>query len=130
VALTAFFVFGASVSLLTCLAVLFPGSPLEPLWRLKPEARSDFQTMGSWASVLLIPVSAACAMAARGLWTRRRWGLRLAIGVLATNLVGDVANMLLRGDPRTLIGLPIGGAMITYLLSTRVRGHFPAAGAG
>jgi hypothetical protein len=65
-------------------------------------------------------VSAACAFAAAGLWGVRRWGRRLAIAILATNLVGDLGNALIRGDPRTLIGLPIGGAMIAYLLSHRL----------
>ena len=36
---------------------------------------------------------------------------------------GYAANALIRGDPRTLIGLPIGLALITYLRSRRVRNH-------
>jgi hypothetical protein len=44
------------------------------------------------------------------------WGRRLAIGVLTVNLVGDSLNALLRHDLRTLIGLPVGGLMILYLL--------------
>ena len=46
-------------------------------------------------------------------------GRRLAIGVLTVNLVGDSLNALLRHDPRTLIGLPIGGLMILYLAKTK-----------
>ena len=57
-------------------------------------------------------------------WTRRRWGHRLALTVLGINLMGDALNAALRGDARTLIGLPIGGAMIAYLLSHRVRQWF------
>ena len=45
--------------------------------------------------------------------------LLLAIGVLTVNLIGDSVNALLRHDPRTLIGLPIGGLMIWYLLKKR-----------
>jgi len=48
--------------------------------------------------------------------TRARWGVSLALGILAVNLVGDLLNAFLRHDLRTLIGLPIGGAMIAYLL--------------
>jgi hypothetical protein len=35
------------------------------------------------------------------------------------NLVGDTFNAVFRGDLRTLIGLPIGGLMIWYLISER-----------
>ena len=57
------------------------------------------------------------------MWTRRNWigqkaewGRRLAIGILTVNLVGDTLNAILRRDPITLIGLPIGGLMIWYLI--------------
>ena len=46
---------------------------------------------------------------------QKEWGRRLAIGTLAANLIGDCVSALVRHDPRTLIGLPIGGAMIAYL---------------
>jgi hypothetical protein len=39
-------------------------------------------------------------------------------------LLGDALNALVRADWRTLIGLPIGGAMLAYLLSKRVRNRF------
>jgi hypothetical protein len=35
---------------------------------------------------------------------------------LGINLVGDTTNTVVSHDWRTLIGLPIGGAMIFYLL--------------
>jgi hypothetical protein len=46
------------------------------------------------------------------------------LALLAVNLLGDATNAFVRGDLRTLIGLPIGGALIVYLLSSRVRGQF------
>ena len=67
----------------------------------------------------MIVVGTACGLAAIGLARNAEWGRRLAIGVLAINLVGDSLNALLRHDPRTLIGLPIGGLMILYLMTKR-----------
>ena len=64
-------------------------------------------------------VGAACGLAAVGLAKNAEWGRRLAIGVLTVNLIGDSLNAVLRHDPRTLIGLPIGGLMIWYLISRR-----------
>jgi uncharacterized membrane protein (DUF2068 family) len=72
----------------------------------------------------MLVVATACALSAVGLWIRARWGQRLALVLLAVNLVGDTTNAFLRGDLRTLIGLPIAGALIAYLLSARVRSHF------
>jgi apolipoprotein N-acyltransferase len=125
-ALSVFFGAGFLVSSLSALALAFPGSWLEPMWRLNPEARTDFARIGGWAVVLMIAVATACAGAAVGLWRRRRWGHRLATGVLAVNLLGDLLNAFVRGDHRTLIGLPIGGAMLGYLVSRRVRNRFRA----
>ena len=59
-----------------------------------------------------------------GRWKGARWGHRLAIGILVVNLFGDATSAIMRSDPRTLIGLPIGGAMIAYLLTRRVRNYF------
>jgi hypothetical protein len=94
------------------------------MWRLKPDAQTDFASLGTWAILLMVVVAAACAGAAVGLWTRQRWGHRLALGVLSVNLLGDTLNPLVRGNWRTLIGLPIGGAMLAYLLSSRIREWF------
>ncbi len=101
------------------LALAFPGGFLEPIWRLKPDARTEFQKIGNASVSLMAVVGAACGVAAVGLARNAEWGRRLAIGVLAVNLVGDSINALLRHDPRTLIGLPIGGLMILYLLKRR-----------
>ena len=50
----------------------------------------------------------------------------LALILVVVNLIGDATNAAIRGDLRTLIGLPIGGALIVYLLSAGVRRQFIA----
>lgn len=117
-----FFAAGSVICLVTVLALAFPGGFLEPIWRLKPEARMEFQKIGSASVALMAIVGAACGLAAVGLARNAEWGRRVATGVLIVNLVGDSVNALLRHDPRTLIGLPIGGLMILYLLK---RGRAP-----
>lgn len=126
IALSVFFGLGALLAGVTALALAFPGSLLEAIWRLRPEARSDLARMGGWAIPLMAVVSAACGGAAAGLYFERPWGRRLAIGVLGMNLLGDTLNAVARGDARTLIGLPVGGAMIGYLFSRRIRDRFEA----
>jgi len=119
--LSVFFGFGAAMCLLTIVMLLFPGSALDSLWKLNPDAHVAFQSLGKLSILLMLIVGAACALASIGLAKRARWGIPLALGILIVNLIGDSLNALLRHDWRTLIGLPIGGAMIAYLLSVRRR---------
>ena len=118
-ALSFFFVFGAVMSGLAAVMLVFPGSALELLWRLNPRAREGFAAMGLWAVLLMAGVCVACATAALGLRRCRRWGYWAALAILSINLAGDTTNALIAHDWRTLIGLPIGGAMIAYLLTKR-----------
>jgi len=114
--LVIFFTAGALIAWTTMLALAFPGGILKPIWHLKPEARGQFAELGQWSIALMAVVGAGCGMAAFGLAKNAEWGRRLAIGVLTVNLVGDSLNALL---PRTLIGLPIGGLMIWYLVRAK-----------
>lgn len=118
---SALFAFGVVMSGLSCIALMTPGGMLDGIWRLNPEAQRNLLEMGSWGPALMLAVCAACALSAAGLLARSRPGYGLAIGLLAVNLIADAANALIRGDLRTLIGLPVGGALIAYLLSRRVR---------
>lgn len=87
--------------------------------------------MGRWALALMVAVAVACGLAAVGVWTRARWGHRLAVALLAVNLLGDIANVIIRGDLRILVGIPIASGLLAYLLSSGVRGEFdPPQAAG
>ncbi len=114
-----FFVFGTAMSAITLFLLVFPDSRLEPLWRLNRDAREGFAAMDGWAIVLMVVVAAACATAAVGLWRCKEWGFRTALAVLSINVVADVTNAVFGRDWRTLIGLPVGAAMILYLVSRR-----------
>ena len=102
------------------LALVFPGSDLESIWRLKPEVQTQFQTIGRGVSAALMAIVATgCGFAAVGLARNTEWGRRLAIGILTINLIGDSLNALFMRDAKTLIGLPIGGLMILFLVRTK-----------
>ena len=116
------------MSLLAALALLLPRSALEAIWRLNPQAHAGLASLGAWAIALMLLVSLACGLAAVGLWSGASWGRAVALTVLAVNLLGDAGNALVRGDLRTLIGVPIGAALIAYLLlNRRVRDYFRSA---
>ena len=117
--LTIFFAFGTVMAFLAAMMLLFPGSILEPLWRLNPRAHDTFAVLGFWAVLLMVAVALGCAITASGLWRCSRWGYFTALVILTANLLGDTMNVLIGHDWRALIGLPIGGAMIVYLINRR-----------
>ena len=123
-ALGIFFAAGFLIALTSAISLLFPESFLEPMWRLNPRARTAFSSMGIWAPVLLITVSAACGAAAFGLWRGRRWGYRVATGLLVVNLIGDIANVVLGTEPRAIVGIPIVALLLIYLFRPGVRRYF------
>ena len=110
-----FFAFGTIMCGLTLFLLCVPGTPLDSLWRINPGAQIAFESLGNGAVLLMAIVGTSCALAAIGLWRGTIWGKRLALAILTVNLAGDMFNAFFRHDYRTLIGLPIGGAMIIYL---------------
>ena len=72
--LVVFFAAGALICLVTMLALAFPGEFLEPIWRLKPDARLEFQKIGSASVALMAVVGTACRLAAAGLARNAEWG--------------------------------------------------------
>ncbi len=74
----------------------------------------------------MVVVATACALSARVLWIRAPWGRRLALVLLTVDLIGNLTNAVIRSDWRTLHGLPIGSALIAYLLTPTVRNQFAA----
>lgn len=117
-ALSCFFAFGTTMAGIAAISLLAPGSILEPIWRLNPDARAGFVTIGGAAPGLMLLVAAACAVAAVGLWWVRPWGYWTALAVLTINAIGDLLNAVFR-DPRTGIGVPIAALIIVYLVRTR-----------
>ena len=123
-ALSIFFLAGAIISLTASVSLLFPGSFIEPIWRVNPRAHKHLSEFGSWAAALLLGVSICCGVAAIGLWRRKPWGHKVAVGLIAINLVADVANAVTGTEPRAIVGIPIAAAILIYLLSRRVRNSF------
>ena len=106
---------------LTIVLLVFPGTKLDALWNLNPDARVAFQSLGSWSILLMLAIGTGCALAAIGLWYGKLWGVRLAIAILFINIIGDLVNVVMRHDYRSLVGLPVAGAMIFYLARSTIR---------
>ena len=72
IALALFFAFGAAMSLLAALALLFPGSTLQNVWRLNPQAQVGLAALGSGAILLMLVVSVATGRAISRLGPKER----------------------------------------------------------
>ena len=124
-ALSIFFLTGAVISLTASVSLLLPGSFLkEAMWQINPRAHENLTSLGPWAVILMLTVSMVCAAAALGLWWTSRWGYWLAVGLIATNLIADVLNVLFGNEPRAIVGVPVAAAILAYLMRRKVRNFF------
>ena len=118
------FAIGTIASLLSAASLIFPGSFLEPIWRINPQAHEGFRRIGYWAIVLMSTVCAACLFASIGLWRRQKWGYWLAVAMLSLNLAGDVANVIVGSELRAIVGIPIALFVLAYLIRPQIRKLF------
>jgi hypothetical protein len=117
----AFFAFGATMCILAVMLLVFSGTKLDSLWNLNPDAHVAFQSLGIWSILLMLAVGTGCALTAIGLCRGTLWGIRLALAILLVNVIGDLVNVVMRHDFRSLVGVPIAGAMIFYLARSATR---------
>ena len=78
--------------LLTVVLLVFPGTKLDWLWNLNPEARVAFRSLGSGSILLMAAVGTGCALTAIGLWHGKLWGTRLALAILFVNIIGECTH--------------------------------------
>ena len=109
-AIGVFLFFGAVVASLAATTLLWRGTVLDRVWNLNPSAYKQLVPLGGTFGILFVLLGAALTTAGIG-WVRRRlWGWRLAVIIIATQVLGDVVNCV-RGDwLRGGIGVIIAGA--------------------
>jgi hypothetical protein len=109
---------------LAAITLLSPGTPLDELWVLNPIAYKRLAPLSRTVGVLFLLLGAALATAGVGWFRRRLWGWRLAVVIIAIQVVGDVVNCV-RGDfLRGGTGVVIAGALLLFLLQPRIRATF------
>ncbi len=123
-AIGAFLFFGATMATLAATTLLWPGTFLDFAWRLNPDAYAQLAPIGAPVGVLFLLLGLALVAAGVGWFRRRLWGWRLAAGIIAIQVLGDVVNCI-RGDwLRGGTGVLIAGALLFFLLRPSVRNAF------
>jgi hypothetical protein len=123
-AMGVFLFFGATMAALAGITLALPGTPLDQIWRLNPEAYLQMAPMGRGVGVMFLLLSAIMAVAATGWFQRKLWGYWLAVIIIFTQVAGDLVNFI-RGDYlRGGVGFAIAGVLLAYLLQSRVRSAF------
>ena len=123
-AIGVFLFFGAVMAGLAGTTLLWRGTVLDKAWTLNPTAYRQLSPLGSKIGILFLLLSAALLISGIGWFRHRLWGWRLAVAIIATQVLGDIIN-LVRGDwLRGGIGVVIAGALLLCLLTPRLRAEF------
>jgi hypothetical protein len=92
-----FLFFGAIMASLAGTTLLWRGTALDRLWNLNPRAYNQLAPLGGMVGILFLLLAAALTGAGVGWFLHRLWGWRLAVVIIATQVLGDVVNCV-RGD--------------------------------
>ena len=123
-AMGVFLFFGAVMALLAGKTLIWRGTLLDHMWLLNTPAYRQLAPLGKMAGVPFLVLSAALAVAGVGWFGRRVWGWRLAVFLIATQVLGNVINIFMGHFVRGAAGVTIASALLLYLLRPGVREAF------
>ena len=123
-AIGVFLFFGTTMASLAAITLLWRGTALDDVWALNPTAYKELMPLGRSVGILFLLLGATLTVAGIGWFRHRLWGWRLAIAIIATQVLGDVVNCV-RGDfVRGGIGIIIAGGLLLFLLRSKIRAAF------
>jgi hypothetical protein len=123
-AIGAFLFFGAIMALLAGATLIWRGTFLDRMWSLNTSAYKQLSAFGRTVGIPFFVLSIALAVAGVAWFKRRLWGWWLAVGIITTQLLGDVVSVS-RGDlTRGGTGFVIAGALLFYLFRPNVKAAF------
>ena len=125
-AIGVFLFFGATMAGLAGATLIWQGTFLDHMWTLNAPAYKQLSPLGKTVGIPFLVLSATLATAGVGWFGRRLWGWRLAVVVIATQVLGDFMSILMGHFVRGAVGVTIASALLLYLLRTEVRGAFVA----
>jgi hypothetical protein len=119
-----FLLFGALMASLAGTTLVWRGSALDRMWTLNPRAHKELSPLGKAVGIPFLVLGVTLAVAGMGWFKRRLWGWRLAVALIATQVLGDLVTAFMGDVVRGGVGFVIAGALLVYLLRPKVRAAF------
>jgi hypothetical protein len=116
--------FGATMALLAGTTLVWRGTILDGAWVVNAVAYARLARLGKTIGIPFLLLGAILVIAGIGWLRRRLWGWRLAVAVIATQVLGDLMNTFMGDVVRGGVGFVIAGALLFYLLRPEVRSAF------
>ncbi len=123
-AIGVFLFFGAIMASLAGTTLIWRVTLLDHMWVLNAPAFRQLAPFGKTVGVPFLVLSAALAAAGAGWFGRRLWGWRLAVTIIATQVLGDLMSIFMGHFVKGTVGVTIAAALLLYLLRPEVRGAF------
>jgi hypothetical protein len=124
-----FLLFGAVMASLAGATLLWRGTAFDRIWTLNPRAYKELAPLGKVVGIPFLMLGVLLAVACMGWFKRRVWGWRLAVAIIAIQVLGDLVNAFRSDAVRGGVGFVIAGALLVYLLRPEVRAAFVSANA-
>lgn len=106
------------------ITLVWRGTALDHIWTLNPMGYKQLAPFGSKAGILFL-VLAVTLTAAGILWLKRLpWAWPISIAIIATQVIGNIVNILQGRTLEGAVGITASGALLWYLLWGRVRAVF------
>ena len=121
-----FFAFATLLVALAGVSLLFPGGPLDAMWRIKPREHAQLLTHAPLVGTGFLLLGMVMGAASIGCFARRHWGWILAVTIFVANGVADLARIPLGAPGEGLLGAAITGLLVWWLTRPRVHSLFRA----
>jgi hypothetical protein len=119
-----FLFFGAIMASLAATTLLWRGTALDRIWALNPTAYKQLAPLGGVVGIFFMVLGVALTTAGIGWFRRRLWGWKLAVVIIAIQVLGDVVNCVRGNLLRGGTGVVIAGALLLFLLRSKVKATF------
>jgi hypothetical protein len=129
IAVGIFLFFAAIMASLAGTTLVWRGTTLDRLWILNPRAYKELAPHGKAAGIPFVFLGVTLVVAGMGWFKRRLWGWRLAVSIIAVQVLGDLVNAFMGDLVRGGVGFVIAGALLVYLLRPQVKCAFVSGNA-
>ena len=119
-----FLFFGAVMAFLAGTTLAWKSTVLDQMWVLNAPAYKQLSPYGRIVGIPFLVLSATLAAAGVGWFGRRLWGWKLAVVLIASQILGDLVSILIGHIVRGAAGVTVAGALLYFLLRPDVRAAF------